>query len=225
MRTATISTLIAAACLAAACQSDGYETGDGRYSYLRADLVEARTAEAGTITAATTDDGERLTLSTPLAAGWATTPDSTYRAILYYSRADGTSATVEAHTIAAVPVCRPREAATFKNIVTDPVTFQSVWTGADGRYVNLALDLKTGTADTQDARQTVGIVLDSTVTRTDGRTVAFLRLYHDQGEVPQYYSSRTYLSIPTANIKADSAALTVVTYKGTVTHTVSTAAR
>lgn len=65
MRTATISTLIAAACLAAACQSDGYETGDGRYSYLRADLVEARTAEAGTITAATTDDGERLTLSTP----------------------------------------------------------------------------------------------------------------------------------------------------------------
>ncbi len=220
MRTATLSTLIAVACLAAACQSDGYETGDGRYSYLRADLVEAHTAEAGTITAATTDDGERLTPSTPLTASWATTPDSTYRAILYYSRADGTSTTVEVHTIAAVPVCRPRAAATFKKIVTDPVTFQSQWTGADGRYVNLALDLKTGTADTQDARQTVGIVLDSTVTRSDGRTVAFLRLYHDQGDVPQYYSSRTYLSIPTANIKADSAALTIATYKGTVTHTV-----
>ncbi len=228
MRTATVhtlSTLIAAACLAAACQSDGYETGDGRYSYLRADLVEAHTAGAGTVTTVTTDEGERLTLASPLTAGWATTPDSAYRAILYYSRTDGTSTTVEAHTIAAVAVCRPREAATFSKIVTDPVTFQSMWTGADGRYVNLALDLKTGTADTQDARQTVGIVLDSTVTRTDGRTVAFLRLYHDQGDVPQYYSSRTYLSIPTANIKADSAALTLVTYKGTVMRTVATAAQ
>lgn len=228
MRTAThitYSLLIAAACLAAACQNDGYETGDGRYSYLRADLVEAHTAQAGTITTATTDDGESLTLSSPLSVSWANKADTTYRAMLYYSRADGTSTTVQAHTIAAVAVCRPRQAATFDSIVTDPVTFQSIWTGADGRYVNLALDLKTGTADTQDARQTVGIVLDSTVTRADGRTVACLRLYHDQGDVPEYYSSRTYMSIPTANIPADSAALTIVTYKGTVTHTVATAGR
>ncbi len=234
MRTATrtiLPALVAAASLAASCQSDGYETGDGRYSYLRADLVEAHTSTAGTITTATTDDGESLTLATPLAARWAATPDSVYRAILYYSRT-GTSATssssaitVEAHTAAAVAVCRPRAASAYKTIVTDPVAFQSMWTGADGRYVNLALDLKTGTADTQDARHTVGIVLDSTVTRPDGRTVACLRLYHDQGGVPEYYSTRTYLSIPTAGIKADSAALTLVTYKGTVTRTVATAAR
>ena len=69
-----------------ACEHDFYETGDSELSYLHTDFVEARTNELGAFVSAKTDDGEELTLSPAVKEQWATRPDTTYRALLYYDR-------------------------------------------------------------------------------------------------------------------------------------------
>lgn len=48
----------------------------------------------------------------------------------------------------------------------------------------------------------------------DGTTTQHLTLYHDQGGVPEYYSQRTYVSIPLSDIHADFIILTINTYDG-----------
>lgn len=203
----------------AACSADSYDTGDGRYSYLRADFVEAHTLSDGTVDRVLTDNGQSLTLSAPAAAAWSTDRDTTCRALLYYNYEDDTTLPVSAISISAVPVCRPHDMPA-DSVKTDPVTLQSVWTAQTGRWINLSLDIKVGTVDDDATLQTVGIARTGIRTNADGTRTALLTFYHDQGDVPQYYSSRYYLSIPTDSVRADSAQLTVSTYDGLRTLTV-----
>ena len=70
----------------AACTNDAFETGDSDFSYLRSDFVEAKTDASAKFVSAVTDDDEIVNLSVPLSASWATTPDSVYRAQLYYNK-------------------------------------------------------------------------------------------------------------------------------------------
>lgn len=58
--------------LFAACTADNYDTGDGKYSYLRADFVEAHTVASGKIDYAITDDGDSVSLNPVVSASWAT---------------------------------------------------------------------------------------------------------------------------------------------------------
>lgn len=203
--------------LLSACTNEAYDSGDGRYSYLRADLVEAHTIAAKTFDRATTDDGEALRLDPYATADWAEKADTVYRALLYYNKVEGAAA-CEPVTIARVPVLYPIAADKIEGETkTDPVTLESLWVSANGRYINLALLLKTGKADDPEAVQSIGITKEEP---TDGPLT--LRVLHDQGTVPQYYTSRIFLSIPvTDDLAGHTIRLIVNTYNGIVEKTIA----
>ena len=207
------SILFLLATVLAACQVDSYDSGDGEYSMLTADFVEAHTSQASAVDYAVTDGGDSLVMQQPLSADWADKADTLYRAILYYDHAEGTA--VQARSIVQVPVLRPNPPSAFGTVRTDPVDLESVWLSPSGKYLNIGLYVKVGEGGPQGARHTVGLVCDSVgVSQAGGRT-AYLRFYHDQGGVPQYYSSKTYVSIGCASLRADSVELAVETYDGT----------
>ena len=199
------------------CTSDDYEKGDGEYSYMRADFVEAYSSKAGVLGSFVTDEGDSLVLSPRHDCSWASTPDSVYRALMYYSREDTASIKVRCITATQVLVLRvPQQRR--DTVIMHPVGLESVWLSANGKYVNMGLDVKTGKGDDDKARQTLGVVCDTVLTMPDGNHEHCLRLFHDQGKVPEYYTSKVYVSIPLGNYsKGDVVRMDVNTYKGKVT--------
>lgn len=227
VRTAA-SLLLAAAAVLAACSSESYDTGDGKYSYLTADFGEVRTDAACRIAGFQTDGGQTLTVGGDVRPSWATTPDSVYRALVYYDRRgadDAAASAVRVVSVAQVPVLKATDASHFGTPHTDPVRFESVWMAASGKYINLGLSIMTGRTADGAKGHTVGMMLTSVSTSPDGRSTAHLTLYHDQGDVPQNYSSRQYVSVPTASVAADSVCLTVHTYSGVVTRRMAVSGR
>lgn len=210
------------------CTTETYDSGDGEYSYLRADFVEAHTVAAKQVDYAVNDDGERITLSRHLAVNWATTPDSLYRGLLYYKRKPTENEPV---SLQRVYVLTPKAAEDIKSPKFDPVTLESAWlsrcqlptpntqhqspnTQQGAFYLNLSFLIKTGLADDPEAVQSIGMQGE---TQADGTVV--LTLLHDQANVPQYYSTRIYASIPLAEEQLKKGvALAVNTYdKGNTT--------
>ena len=53
-----VQCLLAIALLLAACATETYDSGDGKYSMMRADLVETHTDCAGELVCGVTDDGD-----------------------------------------------------------------------------------------------------------------------------------------------------------------------
>lgn len=212
----------AAAPALVSCERDDYDKGQGDYSLMQADFVEAHANSAKNIDYVVTDEGDSLLIATTFTAKWISTPDSIYRAILYYNKVnDGRSAEV-------ISLSRPLTASIhapdyFKKegIKTDPVHLESLWIGKNRRYLNLSMLLMVGRNDTEDkALHSLGVIADTVITHADGTRTGCLRLYHDQGGVPEYYSQRTYLCIPIRHLHVDSLQLTVNTYNdGPVTKT------
>lgn len=198
----------------AACETDSYESGEGSLSLTRADFVELYTDSRAAVSRVVTDDGELLSLSATPVPEWVNRPDTVYRAVMYYDReGDGAATPV---SIAPVPVLTPVAVEKFETVCTDPVRFESLWTSGSGKYLNIGMYLKNGTPGDADSHHTIGVVLDGITRNGDGTNTARLRLYHDQGGVPEYYSTRYYVSISGKAVDADSAAVTIVTYDGTV---------
>ncbi len=192
------------------CTNDAYDTGDGEYSYLRADFAEVHTIDAQTIDHATTDDGTTLHFAPHVTAKWAEKADTLYRALIYYH--DGTATgekTVESIAVNRVPVLRPVVEEEFEGEKkTDPVDLESVWLSTNGKYLNLSLLLKTGKADDPEAIQSIGLI------KSENEETITLHLLHDQGTVPQYYTSRLYLSIPvTDDLRGKPLCLVMNTYE------------
>jgi ADP-ribose pyrophosphatase YjhB (NUDIX family) len=104
-----------------------------------------------------------------------------------------------------------------QKIKTDPVGFESAWLSANGKYLNLGLVVKLGAVDSLTQKQSVGIVGDTILTHGDGRRTYQLRLYHNQGDVPEYYSQRVYISVPVDTLDVDTLQLSVNTYSGVST--------
>jgi hypothetical protein len=210
-----LSPLLAAA-LVASCTNEGYDTGDGRWSYYTADFALAHTAEATSVDYAVTDEGDTVWLSPHATVAWATTPDSLYRALLYYNKV--TEGTTSAFALRSVPVLVPSVG--NDTITSDPVTLQSAWVSTLGRWLNLGLLLKTGVADSIDNVQVIGVYNDTLSSSSQPAGTYCLELRHDQNNVPQYYSSRVYVSIPLDSIPTGATIrLSVPTYSGTVTRT------
>lgn len=197
-----------------ACTTDSYDTGTGELSLMRADFVEAHSTEGNVVDYVVTDDGDRLSLSPRPSAEWIEKADTIYRAVMYYNRKG--SGEAEPIVLSPVPVLVPVPAEKHDSISTDPVRFESMWTSADGKYINMGIYLKVGKVDGDAELHTIGIIDDGAVFNPDGTKTARLRLYHDQGDVPEYYSSKYYVSIPCGRIAADSVIVTVNTYDGTV---------
>ena len=85
-----------------------------------------------------------------------------------------------------------------------------------GRYLNLSLLLKTGVTDDSTAVQNLAIVSDTVITHPDNKRIRHLILHHDQANVPEYYSTPVYISIPTQRIDADSVRISINSYSGEV---------
>jgi hypothetical protein len=210
--------------LLASCEYDQYETGDGNYSYLRADFVEAHTIDSKKVDYAINDDGEKIVFTTPCTVKWAENKDTLYRALLYYNRKPEGA---EPISIQRVHVLKPLLADTVKNTKTDPITLESTWISdcqrtfsfngeQKARYLNVSFAVKTGQHE-EELVQTIGVMRES---RNDTLLLTFL---HDQGGVPEYYSSHVYASIPLFSSKENGTPdnfppviFTINTYQGKV---------
>jgi len=202
--------------LLTACTQDVYEKGQGSYSLLRGDLVEAHAGADNRIDRIITDDGDTLAPVTPMAHEWGQTPDTTYRALCYYNLTETRQADIVSCRPIATDTLTPRSE--LKNgMKTDPVKLESIWIGKTRRYLNVSMYLKTGQTDDPKARHRIGFVSDTLLTNADATKTLHLQLYHDQGGIPEYYfSNRTYISIPLYQLKADSISLSIQTYDGRV---------
>ena len=203
----------------ASCTQDAYDKGEGEYSLLRADFVEAHTNGQKQVDYVITDDGELLSVSEPFTAKWLTKADTLYRCALYYNKVKEDNGKYVADVVSAGQVPCPLVTPLSKletSMRTDPVKFESAWMSKSGKYINLSLYLMTGSTTDKDAIQHLAIVQDTVMVNPDQTRTAYLRLYHDQGGIPEYYSTQVYTSILTKEIDADSVSLTINTYKGSV---------
>ena len=107
----------------------------------------------------------------------------------------------------------------FEDYKVDPVKFESLWKSKSGKYLNLHLQLKTGYTEDTTAIHKLAFVSDGVIPHSDGRRTLSLCLHHDQGGVPEYYSTQAYLSISTADLLVDSVRLSLNTYSGPVVRT------
>ena len=193
------------------CTNEGYETGDGKYSFLCTEFVDAYTSADTLVTQVVTDDNESLGLLPHIRPSWVTRPDTIYRGLLYYNKVGNP---VKAFSLGRVPVLRPTEK--VEQVATDPVGLESVWASRNGRYLNVGLLLKTGVPDSVDARQWVAVIRDSDSISASA-DVYSLRLLHGQNGVPKYYTSRYFVSIPVDTLPAGhKVRLRVNTYDGEV---------
>ena len=208
--------------LVASCTQDAYEKGEGTYSLMRGDFAEANVNSNREVTSITTDDGETLPLTSLATAQWISRPDTIYRCMLYYNKvkaADGKLA-AEVISLGRVPCLYVKPLTSFeKTYKDDPVKFESIWNSKSGKYLNLHLQLKTGYTEDSTAVQKLDVVTDSLISYPNGRRTLSLLLYHDQGNVPEYYSTQAYVSIPTTDLAVDSIRLYINTYSGPVIKT------
>jgi hypothetical protein len=201
------------------CTQDGYEKGDGKYSNMRGDFVEAQVGAEKAIVFLTTDDGETLPLTQPYNAKWIMRPDTVYRCMLYYNKVREANGQYAAEPISIGEVPCPTIVPLSEletEMKTDPVKFESAWMSKTGKYLNLNLVLMTGTQDGEETTHRLVVVQDTILTNPDATRTCFLRLYHDQGGVPEYYSTQVYASILASQIPADSVRISINTYKGLV---------
>ncbi|MGN1374981.1 MAG: NigD-like protein [Prevotella sp.] len=210
-----------------ACDKDSYDTGDGSLSYMRADFVEAETDASSRITSVVTDNNDRLSLTKSLTAKWAKDPNSVYRALLYYNRIALANGGFEAEPIAISQVLTPpvKPIESFEGgLKTHPVTFVSAWRSANGKYLNLDLKVKTGTVNGDSQGQIIGMAYKTPETGDNGNKKVRLRFYHDQNNVPEYYSTQLYVSVAVSAIplelsQGDEISIVIQTYEGEITKT------
>ena len=198
-----------------ACTSDAYEKGTGTYSLMRTDLAEATIDGEKYAVSLVTDEGDSYTLSPKYQGKWIQTADTTYRVIAYYNPHD--DGTAEAVAFGVVPTLIPREQWKFKTQPQDPVGVESAWVSTNGKYLNMALLVKSGHTDDEDASHIIALAQDTVITHADQRRTAIYRLLHDQGNVPEYYTNRHYVSILLPQDRPDTVTLTIQTYDGTLT--------
>ncbi len=200
--------------LLASCESDSYDKGEGELSLATAEFVEAHANGNKQMDYVITDNDDRLTVSPQPSVKWMTTTDSLYRALLYYNNVG--EGIIEPLSITQVPTLSIYPDWMIQDIKTDPVTFESIWQSANGKYLNMAFYLKIGEVGKDAELHTISIIQDTIITNADGSTTAYMQLYHDQGDMPEYYSSKCYISILRDSIKADSIYIDINTYKGKV---------
>ena len=206
--------LLALPVLLASCEQDTYDKGTGDLSLMQAEMVEAYATAEKQLSRAVTDEGVELKFTKPYEAKWAEKTDTAYRAVLYYNKVKEGAEPISCSQLSTA-VILPLDS--FKTgVVQNPVSFESAWVSKTRKYLNVSIFLLTGEAPTKESRHLLAIADDSLALNADGTRTQFLRLYHKRGDMPEYYSQRFYFSIPLHNVKADSVALSINTYEGTV---------
>ena len=205
------------------CTTDAYDKGEGEYSLMEAELADVHIDGKGNADYFVTDADERLTVDNAFSNSWMSKTDTTYRAAVYFSRTTTTnrksaSSPTTAGIVSAnrVGVINPKRLKKDAEMKADPVRLESIWLSNSYRYLNISLYLLCGSTTDESAIHILGCVADTLITHENSTRTAFATLYHDQGGQPEYYSQRTYVSIPLDSIPADSIHLTINTYNGPV---------
>lgn len=189
-RPAAVLLLIAGVLLLLSCKNDSYESGDSRYSYLRADFCMIHTSDKEAIDYLLIDGGDTVRIATPVKLNWVSKADSLYRALVYYD-----VTTRQMFSATSVLVTQPVSKQKAATLSTDAITVESTWEG--GGYFNVAFNVKTGQTDEQQKAQQVGLVVDTIIKHDNGAPDdIYLMLTHNQNGQPEYYTVRGYLSTP-----------------------------
>lgn len=184
--------MIALAWALGACTVDEYESGDGHYSYLRADFAMVHTSSSGKINHMLTDAGDAVVFDAPWTASWATKADSVYRALVYYD-----VSTNRYLSSAPVIVTSPARLSPGITVPTDPLTIESTW--VSGGFFNIAFAVKAGRTDSVGIVRKMGLIFDNHVSAGGSRRTVDIRIFHAQNGIPEYYTVRGYMSMPLAN--------------------------
>ncbi len=201
-------------CLLCACETDSYDKGEGKYSLMQADFAELTVNSEKQGTQFLTDEGGQYRFVTPVTASWIQRPDTMYRAIVYFNEKDG--GTAQAVAVGQVGVLRPVEHWRFKELPQDPLGVESVWLTRNGKYINLGLLLKNGRVEDEEGTHAMALCQDTVMKNPDLTRTAYYRLLHSQGDAPEYYTNRRYVSIQLPQDRPDSVRLSIDTYKGTL---------
>lgn len=224
MKTQTILSVavaVWASAMMGACTTDAYDKGEGAYSTMLTDLTELAIDHQKQAVSFTTDEGKSYELSAPITDKWIQTADTIYRTVMHYKlQDDGRAEVLQLGVVPTLIIHQPED---FKHFKFDPMGLESLWTAKSGKYVNMALLLKNGRdADGNEGVHTLGLMCDEIRLNADNTRTACCRLLHDQGDAPLYYTNRRYVSIllPDKD-RPDSLKLTITTYDGTLSKTVS----
>ena len=218
---ATLTCTLLVMLMLAACENETYDAGDGKYSYLRADFGEIQTGDATIALGGTTDDGTTLLFTSPYTATWAAKADTIYRALIYYKTSNEGNGKVEPQAVSRIPVLKPYHTTRPDTVKFHPLSLESTWVSNNGKYLNIGIIVKTGQAEGIDALQTIGLMYESEQTLTDGTRELRLRFIHDQAGVPEYYSSRSFVSLALSDIIADQVTISIPTYDGWISRTLT----
>lgn len=195
------------------CTTDSYDKGEGKYSLMQAELVDLTVNGQKEGIAFVTDDGARFMLTPSVVASWIQTADTVYRALLYFNKISETTA--ESMSLGAVPTLRAIHHWQLKEQPEDPLGVESGWLSKNGKYLNLGLLLKTGQEEGNDGTQKIALAQDTIRLNDDQTHTAYFRLLHDQSGVPEYYTSRRYVSILLPDtVQLDTIRLTLPTCEG-----------
>ena len=198
--------------LMAACETDSYEKGEGKYSLMQADFAELTVNSQKEATAFITDDGDSYQFESPYTIKWIETADTIYRTIIYYNKVREKLATPMG--VSAVPTLKPVKASSFKEQPQDPIGFESAWVSANGKYINIGLLMKTGRVNDEEPPHVIGLAQDTVYVRDDGRRTACYRFLHSKNNTPEYYTNRRYVSILLPEEPLDTVHLSIQTYNG-----------
>jgi hypothetical protein len=200
------------------CEQDLYEKGDNEYSYMRADFVEAVVGSDKQVVYVVTDNDERLLLTAPYTDSWIGRSDTVYRAILYYSNQDDRAKVELMGRVSTLSIKTDSvSVGTWKEKLADPLGLETAWVSFNKKYLNLGLVLRTGAVDDESKIQKLGMHYSSSYINADSTRTVHLLLSHNQGEVPEYYSQRVYVSVPISEVPTDTLRVSINTYNGVVT--------
>ena len=196
------------------CETDSYEKGEGQYSQMQGDFAELTVNSQKQGVSFLTDEGEEYTLTTPASSSWIQSPDTVYRAIVYFNKvANGMAEPV---AMGQMGVLRPIEHWRFKEQPQDPLGVESVWLTRNGKYINMGLLLKNGRVEDTEGVHAMALCRDKVLVNPDQTRTAYYRLLHSQGDAPEYYTNRRYVSILLPQDRPDSVRLSIRTYNGTL---------
>lgn len=182
-------------------------------SGVKAEMCLLETDLMAKVKSAVTDADEQLPFSSPVKVKWAEKADSSYRAMLYYRMEGGKALPLSAKQVL---VLLPRTKEELKKVLDakDPVTFVSGWMAKNGTFLNLTIDIKTGTKEGSENSHSVALLEDTVCVSPTGKNFHY-RLLHSRNGVPEYYTVRTYFSIPASQISSgDTISLDIPGYDG-----------
>lgn len=168
------------------CKDDDYA-----YPDVLTQFVDLQTDPSGRAFRLLTDEGTSWSIQ-PREGLDGLVADTTYRTVTMYAPRtanSGAERQADVYRIQLIHAPRPRPAAQFKAIHTDPVDLQSIW--RSGNYLNLILQVKV-----KEQAHTYHFIEDALEAHPDGSHTLHLTLYHDRAGDPEAFHQRTYLSVP-----------------------------